>query len=181
MRHRTGCNPPHPVPPSARHSITRPAFTLVELLVVIGIIALLISILLPALSSAREPANAVKCASNLRSVGQGLAMYVAENKQTLPVAYIYEGMTMGPPPQIPTPPTSGYLHWTGLIYGDARGIAGGTGTPNLASAAPTRSPARRSKNGGLPPTNPPPGNLDGGQTIETPASSTSRRRASRTR
>jgi prepilin-type N-terminal cleavage/methylation domain-containing protein/prepilin-type processing-associated H-X9-DG protein len=58
----------------------RQAFTLVELLVVIGIIALLISMLLPALNKARESARSVACLSNLRTLGQGMAMYASENR-----------------------------------------------------------------------------------------------------
>jgi len=68
-------------------------FTLVELLVVIGIIALLISILLPSLNRARETANRVKCASNLRQIGQAILLYQNDNQGAYPRTLFTAGST----------------------------------------------------------------------------------------
>lgn len=71
-------------------------FTLVELLVVIGIIAVLIGILLPALTRARDTANTAKCASNLRQIAMGMLGYANENKGKLPPSVVNPGDTIYP-------------------------------------------------------------------------------------
>jgi prepilin-type processing-associated H-X9-DG protein/prepilin-type N-terminal cleavage/methylation domain-containing protein len=75
-----------------RRQRRRKAFTLVELLVVIGIIAVLIGVLLPALNKARAQANMTVCMSNLRSIGQTIQAYTVAYKGSLPHGY-WDGVT----------------------------------------------------------------------------------------
>ena len=65
-------------------TMKRNAFTLVELLVVITIIALLVGILLPMISNSKEAANLAKCGNNLGQIGKGLQMYIDEHDETFP-------------------------------------------------------------------------------------------------
>src|SRR3954452_13610263 len=71
---------------SHRPGRRRPAFTLVELLVVIGIIALLIAILMPSLSRARQQSQRIQCMSNMRQIGTATMQYTTENKGWFPRA-----------------------------------------------------------------------------------------------
>ena len=139
----------------------RSGFTLVELLVVIGIIAVLIGVLLPALNRARQAGYTIKCAANLRSIGQGLALYVAENKQTFPAAYIYVGHTVTATDQTPHDPVNGYIHWSSYLYkkGGNQDIY-----RDLQGWDAFQCPAL--EKGGLPPTDTYSANQDAGQTSQ---------------
>lgn len=92
-------------------SRSKTAFTLVELLVVIGIIALLISILLPSLNRAREQANMIDCQARLREMGHALEIYESEYKGLLPWGVIDRTSELGLPNQVQTTPSNQESYW----------------------------------------------------------------------
>lgn len=124
---------------------TPKGFSIVELLVVIGILGFILAFLLPILSKARGTSEQLACAANLRSIGIGISMYVNENHETYPAAYLYMGQAIDGDVD-KSSPTAGYLHWSSYLYG-----AGAI--PQAAFHCPALD------RGGLPPTDTTPDNL----------------------
>lgn len=145
---------------------TLPAFTIIELLVVVAIIALLLAILLPSLASARAEARAVTCATNLAHVGKAVLLY-ASRERVFPVAYAYldrdGGVDVSPETQERIggpPPPWGYVHWSYFLYSDGK-------VDKKAFMCPSF------ENGGAPRTNPgpEPGDWEAGQVDDKSQSS----------
>jgi prepilin-type N-terminal cleavage/methylation domain-containing protein/prepilin-type processing-associated H-X9-DG protein len=128
-------------------------FTLVELLVVIGLIAILIALLLPTLSGARRDANQIACAANLRSIGEIIAAYEVQNDGLIPSSYSYHGQQIINGSQQFT--DTAYVHWSYFLYNKNT-------DPNRALLCPELD------QGGLPPTNTTDDNRLPGQLNDTP-------------
>ncbi len=101
-------------------------FTLIELLVVISIIALLISLLLPALGQARATAQTTLCGTRLKQVGLAANLYASEHREQLPPGFILWGGATTPPPPAEFngyPPTWGILSvWHHILQPYAAGV-----------------------------------------------------------
>ena len=131
----------------SRRSLSSAGFTLIELLVVISVIAVLIGLALPSLAGSRREARAVPCASNLRAVGQALAIYLGQFR-AYPASYVYGSSTAGTDWSLGDQggtnpnPVNGYVHWSAFLMGDG----------GLVPEAAFRCPA--APKGGAPATNP---------------------------
>src|SRR4051812_15835270 len=93
-----------------RRGFSLRGFTLVELLVVIGIIAILVGILMPALTSARKSAESVQCMSNLRQIGLAVKTCVDNNKSRFP-GHPNGGVWRDPGSGAPLAANDGRAYW----------------------------------------------------------------------
>jgi len=122
------------------------AFTLVELLVVISIIAMLLAVLMPALSKAKKLAQGTMCAANMRGVGVGMLCYVTEF-QYFPASYLYASNTRGGysiENQDPSHPY-GYIHWSWYLFNSGKCDAKVFTCPSMKSGgAPRTNPGSQS-------------------------------------
>jgi prepilin-type N-terminal cleavage/methylation domain-containing protein/prepilin-type processing-associated H-X9-DG protein len=128
-------------------------FTLIELLVVIAIIAVLIGILLPALSAARKHGQAVKCAANLHHVAQAMASYLAANDAVYPPSYIYPYDGAGnydlSAQEFVNGHPFGYIHWSWFLYSNGQAPEDAFECPAMANGgAPRTNPGARGWEGG---------------------------------
>jgi prepilin-type N-terminal cleavage/methylation domain-containing protein/prepilin-type processing-associated H-X9-DG protein len=109
------------MPYTCRTSRRPAAFTLVELLVVIGIIALLVGILLPSLARARESARATQCLSNMRQVGLAFTMFANAHGGHLPQTGSRDGVA---PFDVNGVQTNVNVRWFGGFYGSPQRFHG---------------------------------------------------------
>jgi prepilin-type N-terminal cleavage/methylation domain-containing protein/prepilin-type processing-associated H-X9-DG protein len=108
---------PTPLPATSfsRAQARGAGFTLVELLVVIGIIAVLIGILMPALIAARKAANTTQCGSNMRQIGNAMRMYLDQNKGKFPKKHTNGGVWRDPANGAMLPEYDGRAYWA-IVY-----------------------------------------------------------------
>ena len=120
-------------------------FTLIELLVVVAIIALLISILLPSLSRARQGARAAVCAANLHDVSHAFGVYLGECGAVYPFSYAYASNARGDYtyPHQPTGISFGYLHWSWMLYNGGEVNPRAFTCPDFPNRRNAASPAMR--------------------------------------